>query len=77
MAKQSVALDALDRGELADAARERLSEVLGQEVREPDEDGIVEIQVEADSREEAIEEALDAIGSAGADDHFAIAEHQL
>jgi hypothetical protein len=70
-----VALERLDSGKFEEDARRRLSEVLGVEVPPPDDLGIVEVEVEADSWEEAVQIVLDAIDRAGADDHFVLAEH--
>jgi hypothetical protein len=41
----------------------------------PDEDGIIEVTVDADDEDDAIKTVIDAIAAAGADDHFEIAEH--
>jgi len=73
--KHKVALEALNTGEFEEEARQRLSEVLGQAVPPPDDVGIVEVEVDADSRDEALQLVIDAIDQAGADDHFVIAEH--
>jgi hypothetical protein len=70
-----VALDALQHGKFEEDARRRLSQVLGVEVPPHDDLGIVEVEVEADSREEAINTVLEAIDKAGADDHYVLAEH--
>lgn len=72
---QRVAIEALDSGEFQEEARQRLSDALGVEVRPPDDVGIAEVEVEAASREEALQIVLDAIAEAGADGHFVIAEH--
>ncbi|MFL5825769.1 MAG: hypothetical protein ACJ76V_04535 [Thermoleophilaceae bacterium] len=72
---QKVALERLDSGKFEEDARRRLAEVLGVEVPPPDDLGIVEVEVEADSWEDAVQRVLDAIDRAGADDHFVLAEH--
>jgi hypothetical protein len=77
MAQHTVALQALDRGPDADAALGRLADALGlAQAPAPDETGvIVEVPVEAEDFEGALQKVWDAIAAAGADDHVAFAEH--
>jgi hypothetical protein len=41
----------------------------------PDDEGVVEVTLEAGDEQEALQRVIDAIAAAGADDHFEIAEH--
>jgi hypothetical protein len=41
----------------------------------PDDEGVVEVTVEAEDFEAAVKRVFDAIAAAGADDHLEIAEH--
>jgi hypothetical protein len=75
MAEHAVALQCLDRGRLCVDARRRLSEALGAPVPDPDNEGIVEVQVEAPDFDGALARAWDAMAAAGADDHLVFAEH--
>jgi hypothetical protein len=75
MAAHLVALQALDRGRAADAARSRLSDALGCPIPAPDATGIIEIEITADDFEAALARVWDGVASAGADDHLAFAEH--
>jgi hypothetical protein len=75
MAEHAVALQCLDRGMLCNAARRRLSDALGVPVDDPDELGFIEVRLEADDFEGALQKAWDAMASAGADDHLVFAEH--
>ena len=66
----------LDRGVAADEARGRLAQALpGTEVSEPDDVGVFEVTLEAESQEDALERVWDAVAAAGADDHIAFLEH--
>jgi hypothetical protein len=47
----------------------------GASLGEPDEAGVVEAHVEAESFDDALKRVWDAMAAAGADDHFEIAEH--
>ena len=60
-----------------DEAREQLADALPEDadVREPDEVGVFEIEVEADDLEEALQTVWDAIAASGADDHIVFLEH--
>ena len=71
-----VALEMLDRGERADRAREELDRELGDAVvSQPDDAGVFEVSVEADSAEDALRKVWDALAAAGADDHIVFLEH--
>jgi hypothetical protein len=66
----------LDRGVFAENARRRLAEVLPEsEVGEPDEVGVFEVTLEAESQEAALHRVWDGVAAAGADDHIAFLEH--
>jgi hypothetical protein len=66
----------LDRGVAADQARRQLAEALpGADVSEPDDIGVFEVTLEADSQEDALERVWDGVAGAGADDHIAFLEH--
>ena len=66
----------LDRGVAAKDARRRLAAALpGAEISEPDEVGVFEVTLEAESQEQALEKVWDAVAAAGADDHVAFLEH--
>ena len=66
----------LDRGVAADEACTRLATALpNAEVSEPDDVGVFEVTLEAESQEDALERVWDAVASAGADDHIAFLEH--
>lgn len=74
--RHAVALQQLDRGERADRARRAVVEAVPDATfSEPDETGVFEVSVEADSYEDALERVWDAIAAAGADDHVGFAEH--
>lgn len=71
----AVALQCLDRGVPCANARQRLADALGIPVPEPDDVGILEVQIEAEDFEGALQKAWDAMAASGADDHLAFAEH--
>jgi hypothetical protein len=75
MAEHAVALQCLDRGISCIAARKRLSDALGVPVSEPDEQGFVEVRLEAEDFEGALQQAWNGMAAAGADDHLVFAEH--
>lgn len=75
MPEHAVALQCLDRGRLCSDARQRLSQALGAPVDDPDHEGIIELRIEAESFEQALDKAWNAMATAGADDHLAFAEH--
>src|SRR4051794_35063054 len=58
-------------------AREQLAAVLpdGAEVKEPDEIGIFDVELEADDFEDALQIAWDAVAASGTDDHLLFLEH--
>jgi hypothetical protein len=41
----------------------------------PDEDGVIEVKLDAAGEDEAVKRVIDAVAAAGADDHVEIAEH--
>jgi hypothetical protein len=66
----------LDRGVAADEACRQLASVLpGADCDVPDDVGVFEVTLEADSQENALERVWDAVAAAGADDHVAFLEH--
>jgi hypothetical protein len=66
----------LDRGVAADDARTRLASALpAAEVSVPDDVGVFEVTLDADSQEAALERVWDGVAAAGADDHIAFLEH--
>ena len=77
MSEQTVRLhvqqDAVDPSE---HALNELRKVLedGAAVDGPDDEGVVEVTVDADNHEAAIKVVIDAIAEAGADDHFEFAD---
>lgn len=57
-------------------ARNQLSAALPDtEISEPDDVGVFEVALEADDREQALEEVWDAIAASGTDDHIIFLEH--
>jgi len=66
----------LDRGVAARDARRQLAAALpGAEISEPDEVGVFEVTLDADSQEGALQRVWDGVAAAGADDHVAFLEH--
>ncbi len=66
----------LDRGRAAADARRQLAAALpGAEISEPDEVGVFEVMLDADSQEDALQRVWDGVAAAGADDHVAFLEH--
>ena len=66
----------LDRGVAAADARKQLAAALpGAEISEPDEVGVFEVTLDADSQEDALQRVWDGVAAAGADDHVAFLEH--
>jgi hypothetical protein len=66
----------LDRGVAADGARKRLAAALpAAEISTPDDVGVFEVTLEADSQEDALQRVWDGVAAAGADDHIAFLEH--
>jgi hypothetical protein len=75
--RHSIALELLQRGphpiQHVGAMRDVLPDAT---FTDPDpETGFFEIQLEADSYDDALQEVIDAIAAAGADDHVVVAEH--
>jgi hypothetical protein len=66
----------LDRGVAAEQAHKQLTEALsGAEVSAPDDVGVFEVALDADSQEDALQRVWDGVAAAGADDHIAFLEH--
>ena len=66
----------LDHGVAAKDARRQLAAALpGAEVSEPDEVGVFEVTLDAESQEDALQRVWDGVAAAGADDHVAFLEH--
>ena len=66
----------LDRGVAAADARKQLAAALpGAAISEPDEVGVFEVTLDADSQEDALQRVWDGVAAAGADDHVAFLEH--
>jgi hypothetical protein len=75
--RHSIALELLQHGPHPIQHVNAMRDVLpGATFTEPEpETGFFDVQVDADSREEALIEVIDAIAAVGADDHVVIAEH--
>lgn len=66
----------LDRGLAAEDACKKLAAALpGAEISKPDEVGVFEVTLDADSQEDALQRVWDGVAAAGADDHVAFLEH--
>jgi len=76
MSEQTVKLalrEATDPYEHAlDGLRATLNEA---EIEGPDGAGVINVTLDADDEDAAIQRVIDGIAAAGADDHFEIAEH--
>jgi hypothetical protein len=71
--KLAIRQDAVDPYE---HALEGLRDALGKaQLDGPDDDGVIEVTLDADDEDAAIQRVIDGIAAAGADDHFEIAEH--
>jgi hypothetical protein len=76
MGEQVVGMYMSQRGERAERARTALGENLPQAQVDPvTEDGTFEIRLDAPSHEAALQQVLDAVAAAGADDQINLAEH--
>lgn len=75
MHTHAIGMQLIDRGLHAREAMERLRDILDCHCDDPDRSGIFAVHVEADSFEEALNQAWDAMASAGADDHVVFIEH--
>lgn len=72
----AIGLLVLDRGVAAKDARRQLAAALpGAVISEPDEVGVFEVTLDADSQEDALQRVWDGVAAAGADDHVAFLEH--
>lgn len=70
MALQFVTLDALVHGGPLEEGRARLAEALGGTVGEVDGDAVLEVEIEADTHEDALARVRDAIAAAGLEERF-------
>ena len=75
MHTHAIGMQLIDRGLHAREAMERLRDILDCHCDEPDGSGIFAVHVEADSFEDALNHAWDAMAAAGADDHVVFIEH--
>jgi hypothetical protein len=78
MGEQVATLVLEQPGPDAEAARERLADVLGSAVTvdAPDpETGVFDVTLDAASRDDALKAVWNAIAAAGADDHILFLEH--
>ena len=75
MHTHAIGMQLIDRGLHAREAMERLRDILDCHCDDPDGSGIFAVHVEADSFEDALNQAWDAMASAGADDHVVFIEH--
>ena len=77
MARHRVAMLMLHQRSPRDLeAREQLAAVLGEAgITEPDDVGVFEIVLDADTQEQALERVWDAVAASGTDDHIAFLEH--
>jgi hypothetical protein len=74
--RHAIGLVLLDRGVHAREALERLAAALaGADVSDPDDVGVFEVTLDAESQDDALQRVWDAVAAAGADDHVAILEH--
>jgi hypothetical protein len=77
MARQKVALYHLHQdGPAVRKYLELLGQALpGSRISGPDDQGFVEVELDAGDQEDALQQVWDGIAAAGADDHLVIAEH--
>jgi hypothetical protein len=77
MERHKVAMFMLHFGSPRDqTAREELAAALPEAtVGEPDDVGVFDVEVEADSIEDALQEVWDAVAASGTDDHLVFLEH--
>jgi putative NIF3 family GTP cyclohydrolase 1 type 2 len=78
MARQTIALYHVHHqaGRAVQEYLDALAEALGgARVDGPDDEGFVEVEVEANDYEDALDKVWNAMAAAGADDHLVIAEH--
>jgi hypothetical protein len=78
MARQKVALHHLHekQGPAVRQYLDALVEVLpNAEAHGPDETGFIELELDAEDRDDALRKVIDGIAATGADDHLEIAEH--
>ena len=71
MTTHQVTLQILDPDQhTGEETRADLARALGAEVGAPDEGGLFDLRLEADTREAALQHAADALAAAGVDQHF-------
>jgi hypothetical protein len=78
VARETVALYHLhhETGRAVQEHLDALGKVLGgARVGGPDDDGFVEVELEASDYEDALDKVWNGVAAAGADDHLVIAEH--
>jgi hypothetical protein len=69
--KHQITLETLDPDQhTGEATRAELARTLEAEVGAPDEGGLFDLRVEADSREEALQRVVDALAALGVEQHF-------
>jgi hypothetical protein len=71
MTTHQVTLQILDPDQhTGEGTRAELARSLGAEVGAPDEGGLFDLRLEADSRDEALQRVADALAAIGVDQHF-------
>jgi hypothetical protein len=71
MATHQITLEVLDPDKhTGEDTRAELARSLEAEVGAPDEGGLFDLRIEADSREEALQRVADALAALGVDQHF-------
>ena len=75
MSQHCVALQVYHRAGATGAPRKLADALPDAEVSGPDDDGIIEVHLEAPDFEEALHLVWNGIATAGCDDHIAFAEH--
>jgi hypothetical protein len=77
MARQKVAMFMLHSGTPRDqtARNELAAAIPDATVREPDDVGVFEVELEADDAEDALQRVWDAVAASGTDDHLVFLEH--
>ena len=75
MSEHCVALQVYHRAGAAGAPGQLADALPGAQVGEPDDDGIIEVRLDAPDFEEALHLVWNGIAAAGCDDHIAFAEH--
>jgi hypothetical protein len=71
-----IGMVALTRGAPLERGLDDLARVLGEDaIDRPDDTGVFEVRVDAQSFEDALRRVWDAVAASGADDDIAFAEH--